>query len=484
MPKVPVSPDSPKYTLVPVKRLPSSASLGEDNGGDFGFPPTIPSDFQQEIAHIRIPHTGLPGFITDPPPLSEEEENEEEGEEEDENENEEVPNHDHEFADELLEPPEFKDVPTPTEIPAITIAPLEVHPIVGPEIHQPVVVTKMLPVYDTTNNFGFDFGENEGPSDYRQIRTQLHQQNQFSHGHTLTPSFGPRYPPPMRHYGPPQVVPRYKPIPIRGRYPVYIRPQRQRPPSPRVYVRYPRNYRPYYRPPLPPPQHPPPPRYNMVKVMTQNFVQHPRNQLPPRNPVMMSSMDYRAKRPREKGKKLNGECKPKRIIQEIHYHHYDPKLSAQLAPLEGINFKGDEYEHEVKVVTKENEVEDAVKNGHNDYEEHNEDLEKEMDDHKKETEHRLQYPEYYPDSYNPHYPESPSGSTEYIDYNIQTASHSSIKEPHPAHEYPTERAFSKAPRRSSSTTEVPNNPPGKSGRYVKHQVINYHYNKPNDKRER
>lgn len=493
VPNVPVSPQSPKYALVPVKRLTTVPSFidGQDEG------PTIPSDFQHEIAAIHIPHTGLPGFITDPPPLKEEDEDEHEDGEED-NENEEEPDNDHFFTDEFLEPPEFKDVPTSTGAPPITIAPLEVQPIVGPELHQPLVVTKILPVYDANDNFAFNYDENSVPDDYRQIRTQVNHIRQFSHAQSPPQPFYPRFRTPIRHYGPPQVVNRYKPVPVRNSYPMYIRPQRpqiQRPSGTRVYVRYPRNYRTYYRPPipipLPQPPPPPPPRYNMVKVMTQNFVQHPRNRYPPVNPMMMSSMEYRSKKPREKGKKKKkkskGECKPKRIIQEIHYHHYDPKLSAQLAPLEGINFKGDGYEHEVKVINKESEVEETVDKGHNDYEDHNVDLEKEMDKHKEETEHRLTHPEYYPDSYNPHYSESGSGSTEYIDYNIQTDSHSNIREPHPAHEYPdNERAFRKlqgSPSRSSNTT-LGLNTPGNGGRYVKHQVINYYYKTPNDKNER
>lgn len=493
MPQIPVTPDSPKYTLVPIKKLnvghPKPTEVQQDDV--LPVSPTIPSDFEEEIAKIRIPHMGLPGYITDPPPREDDENDDgeyDEDEEENGEENDEVPNNDHFFTDEFLEPPEFKDAVRPTRPQPVATTTRDrsrdLQFIIRnrPDPSKPLVITTSFPLYATNERFHLKGGSDEDSDEFRQVVgfTSIKSQHEVSNGHSpmlhRQPIRQPQKRPPLLHYGSP------KPVSYRHGYPIY---RNKRPSMPfvqsqRVYVRYPRHYRTYY-------QVPGSSRYNRVKVMTQNFVQHPRNYYRSRTPVMMSTAEFRAVKPagkKKKKKKAKGECKPKKIIKEIHFHHYDPQLSAQLAPLEGINFKeGEDYENDIKVITKETEVKDDVRKGHEDYEQHNENLEKEMDKHKAETEHRLRHPEYYPDSYNPHY--SASESTEYIDYNIKTDSESSIREPHPAHEYPDDRSFNtkrffRTQGVTSNTTKPYTSPPPLvGGRYVKHQLIKYYYKTPN-----
>lgn len=488
VPNVPVSPQSPKYTLVPIRKLPSSTPQTEQDdpeGHAEEYTPTIPSDFQQEIAKIRIPHTGLPGFITDPPPPRDEEEGGEYDEDEGnyDNDDNEEPNNDHYFTDDFLEPPggEFREpirstTPRPLVPFRTDLHSRDVKIIVKnqPQKPHPLLIQSFPSVPDTTEPYNFEEFNAQvmTPEELRQFQTKIKHNHKFSIGHPPYAQKGT-----LVHYGPPQPIPAFKQF--NHGLAVVRRPVVQRSQRPRVYIRYPRNYKTYYHHPVTP--------YNRVKVMTQSFVYHPKEYYQRlRSPVMMSATSEfrntkkspRKKKKKKKEKSANGECKPKKIIKEIHFHHYDPQLSAQLAPLEGINFKdGEDYENDIKVITKETEIEDEVKKGHKGYARHNDNLEKEIDKHRAETERRLLHPEYYSSSYNPHYPDS--GSTEYIDYNVKTDSTSSSFHGH-------DRSFTmkppktnlRRPKNSTSVSAYSTHVPLQNGQYMKHQVVKYFYKTP------
>ncbi|XP_046666921.1 uncharacterized protein LOC124358661 [Homalodisca vitripennis] len=493
VPNIPVSPHTPKYTLVPVKKLeetnrPMPTTSFSD---EFPFSPTISSDFQEEIDKIRIPHIDLPGFITDPPPITSEEyngdnsddDNEDEDEDSESNEDE-VSNHDEFFTKDFLEPPEFRESTRSTRSPPISLSNDYQSRDVKVTVHnshepgKPIIVTKTYPALDDDPSFDFEDDDDSEPKqeEPRQIRTPLLSSYQTSNGNYHM--CNEKIQTPLRHYGPPKPMPPVSQF--RSSHPSYQRQVMQRIPGTRVYVRYPRNYKTYYH-------YSPTSQYNKFKVMTQNFVQHPRNSYRFGPSTTMAMGQFRSVttpvKKKKKKKKGKGQCKPKKIIKEIHFHHYDPQLSEQLAPLEGINVKeGEDYESDIKVITKETDIED-VKKALKDYEEHNKNDNKEKRKRKKDREQRLNIPEYQTDSYSHQY--SDSGSTEYINYNINTDSQTSLHEPHPAHDYPqNDRSFKpqKTPdhQRPPATNNQPYSVslPLQRGTFVKHEGVNYFYRTP------
>lgn len=430
VPNIPVSPQSPKYSLVPIRRpTPMTPFSSADNHNVDDFHPTIPPDISEEIKKIRVPHFDrLPDFNSGPQPFDEEDEDDEGDEDDDLREN---INDNGFYSNNYFQEqePQYKNVirevpsprfPVSNQIPS---SGLKVIVKQRPEHTNPLLVSK-FPSYDTNTGLGY---ENSQTSDeYRQIHTPLKHDHKYAAGHS--PFCHEQVA--LRHYGPPKPVPSFRQF-NHAPYVIHPRPSMPRSKRPRTYVRYPRNYRTYYHHPS---------AHNRVKVMTQSFVYHPSEYYRDlRNPVMMPSMPQlrnaespqnpqrkrKKKKKKSKGKGKNGECKPKKIIKEIHFHHYDPQLSAQLAPLEGINLKdAEDYENDIKVITKETEIEEDDKKKPSDYDEqYNQEVQKEIDQQSKGRGQHLTQPDYYGDAYNNQYSET--GSVEYIDYNVQTDSTSS-----------------------------------------------------------
>lgn len=491
VPNIPVSPQSPKYSLVPIRRptttLPYSTAV---NHGADNFQSSIPPDIAAEIEKIRVPHFGrLSDFNSGPQPYDEEDE-EDEGDE-DEELNEHDNNHDW-FSNGFVQQPQYKNVvraipsprfPVSNEIPASGLKIMVKH---RPEHTNPLAVTH-YPSYDTNEGIGYE--NSQTPEEYRQLHSTIKHNHDFSAGHS--PFCNEKVA--LRHYGPPQPVPSFRQF-NHAPYVIHPRPPMPRTKRPRTYIRYPRNYRTYYHHPA---------AHNRVKVMTQSFVYHPTEYYRDlRNPVMMPSTPQlrnaksptskrKKKRKKSKSKGIKGECKPKKIIKEIHFHHYDPQLSAQLAPLEGINLKdGEDYENDIKVITKETEVEDDDKKKPNDYDEqYNQEVQKELHEQSRGRDQRLTQPDYYGDAYNNQYSET--GSVEYIDYNVQTDSSSSSlmgNNPQPAVDFTeNERSFrihvTPAPLRAPSNSTGPARSQTKVPSDRNPETLKYHNTTP-DKQPR